>query len=344
MSTLLGVDLYRRTLCIAEVSANHCQSLDLARELVRAAAAAGADAVKIQTYTADDMVANDPRILCPAGPWKGRPLYDLYRECSTPREWFPILRDEAAKAGIPLFTSVFNPADIPYLEAEGCPAYKVAASEANWQELLEALETTSKPVIVSGRGFCGWDDRDGAGWYGLQVVPEYPAPANAYQIRALGAGGAWAGISDHTAGIELAPIAVAAGARIVEKHLCLSVDDYIRHGIVPARVPDYAFSLPPTTYKEYPDDPDLGFAGMVQAIRRVESILHGTGKPRPSMPYARSLWVTKPVCAGDRFTRDNVRALRPAGGLEPGRLADVLKRCSAVDLAGNEPLKEEHLQ
>jgi N-acetylneuraminate synthase len=219
---------------VAEISCNHLGRKDWALWLIREARDAGADAVKFQLYTPDDMAEKDGPPLT-SGPWAGRTLYDLYTEAMTPRDWFLELFALARECGLIPFTSVFNPADIPFLESLNCPAYKIASAEIGWLDLIQACAATGKPVILS-TGMA--DQGDGEGEITravdaadlspvalLHCVSAYPTAirdANLWNLKRLrGYPVATVGISDHSLG-DIVPIAATAlGACVIEKHLML---------------------------------------------------------------------------------------------------------------------------
>jgi N-acetylneuraminate synthase len=324
---------------IAELSANHHQDWSAAEALVRAAAGAGADAVKLQTYTPDTITIdarNEHFRIDHGTPWDGRVLYDLYAEAHTPWKWHAPLAELAGELGLHCFSSAFDPSSVDFLESQGVPAYKVASFELVDVPLLRRIAATGKPMIVStGMATLAEIDeavravRD-AGAPPLALLrtsSAYPAPASGLDLRSIEAlrraFGTVVGLSDHTLGIAVPVAAVAVGACIVEKHLTLSRD-------VPG--PDSAFSLEPSEFR-----------AMVEALRTAEQALGGvrfgpSEAERPSLAFRRSLFVVADVKAGDRFTAENVRSIRPAAGLHPRHLDDVIGRRAARDAARGTPL------
>jgi pseudaminic acid synthase len=329
---------------IAELSANHGGDLERARAIVRAAAEAGCDAVKLQTYTADTLTLD-----CDAPPfrieggtlWDGRTLHELYLEAATPWEWQPELFALAASLGLHAFSSPFDATAIEFLEDLDVPAMKIASFELVDLPLIRRAAASGKPVILSTGMASEEEIREavdtaraaGAGGVAiLRTNSAYPAPPEEMHLRTI----PWltktfdapAGLSDHTLGIAVPVAAVALGASIVEKHVCLSRD-------VPG--PDTAFSLEPAELGE-----------MVAAIRTAEAALgepslEVTPKQEASRRFRRSLFVVADVRRGEPFTAENVRSIRPADGLPPRELEDVLGRKAARDLARGTPLKREHL-
>ena len=312
---------------IAEMSANHGGDFQRARAIVEAAAAAGADAVKLQTYTADTLTidSDHPDFRIGAGsPWAGRTLYDLYGEAQTPWDWQPRLAEIAKDLGLACFSTPFDETAVAFLEGMDVPAHKIASFELVDPALVRAVARTGKPLILS-TGMATLAEiaeavdaaeQEGATEIALlKCTSSYPAPASEMNLRAIpklaGAFGVPVGLSDHTLGIETAVAAVALGAAIVEKHLTTSRD-------LPG--PDSAFSAEPAE-----------FARMVESIRRVEAALGEarfgpTEHERASLVFRRSLYAVVDIAAGEILTPSNVRSIRPGYGLSPRELPDVLGR------------------
>jgi N-acetylneuraminate synthase len=328
---------------VAELSANHAGSLDRALQLVHLAAAAGADAVKIQTYTADTITLDsDAECFRIKGTiWDGRRLHDLYREAHTPWDWHPTIFAEARKLGLIAFSTPFDPTAVDFLETLQVPCHKIASFELVDIGLLEKVGATRKPVILS-TGMAALAEIDeavrtlrGAGCPALALLKctsAYPAPAEEMNLRTIPhlaeAFGATAGLSDHTLGATAAVAAVALGAAVVEKHLCVSRSQ-------PG--PDSAFSMEPQEFRE-----------MVIAIRLAESALGRvsydvTPREAVSRTHRRSLFVAEDIAAGEKLTERNVRSVRPADGLHPRHLRDVLGRTAVRALKKGTPLRWELL-
>jgi pseudaminic acid synthase len=327
------------TYIIAELSANHGQDFDQAVRLVHAATEAGADAVKLQTYTADTLTIRSDRPEFRVGGgtlWDGRTLYDLYAEAYTPWDWQPRLKRLADQIGIDLFSTPFDPSAVVFLEGMSVPAYKVASFELVDLPLIERIARTGKPMILSS-GMATLAEiaeaveaarRAGAAEIALlKCTSAYPAPPEEINLRTIAhlseAFGVPVGLSDHTLGIAVPVAAVAVGASIVEKHFTLS-------RAVPG--PDSAFSLEPDEFK-----------AMVQAIRAAEKALgrvyYGLEKKEESSRvFRRSLFVVKDLRAGELFTEENVRSIRPGHGLPPKYLASVLGRAATADIPCGTPL------
>ncbi len=325
---------------IAEISANHNQDFDQAVRLVKAAKESGADAIKLQTYTPDTLTINSdrPEFLIRGGTiWDEKKLYDLYAEAYTPWEWQPKIKEMAAKLGLDFFSTPFDPTAVDFLEDLGVPAYKVASFEIVDIPLIERIARTGKPLIIStGMASLGEIDEAVQAAYNsgakqialLKCTSAYPAPPEEMNLRTIPhlaqAFGVPVGLSDHTLGIAVPVAAVALGACIVEKHLTLSRS-------VPG--PDSAFSLEPHEFK-----------AMVEAVRTTEKALGrvhygASAKEAGSRVFRRSLFVVRDMAAGEVFTAENVRSLRPGYGLHPRHYKDVLGRRAARDISRGTPLQ-----
>jgi pseudaminic acid synthase len=327
------------TYVIAEMSANHNHDFERSAELVRAAKTAGADAVKVQTYTPDTMtIPSDQEYFRIGGGtlWDGRTLYDLYAEGSMPWEWQPKLKALAEQIGLDFFSTAYDSTAVDFLEELGVPVHKVASFEANDLELIAAMARTGKPLIIStGMATLGEIEEaveaaraGGAEQVALlKCTSAYPAPPEGMNLRTIPylaeAFGVPVGFSDHTMGPTAAVAAVALGASIVEKHFTLSRD-------VPG--PDSAFSMEPEELRL-----------MVEAIRTAEralgSVAYGrTHEEEKSIVFRRSLFVVEDMQAGEEFTVRAVRSIRPGHGLHPRHLEDVLGGRAARDIARGTPL------
>lgn len=325
-------------LVIAEISANHLGRIDRAIETIKVAAACGADAIKIQTYTADTITLDHdgPEFRIEGGLWHGRTLYELYQEAHTPFEWHADLFACAADLGVPLFSTPFDPTAVDLLESLDAPAYKVASFEITDLPLIARIAQTGKPMIMS-TGMANLAEIHDAvrtarehGATGLAVLhclSSYPAPIGEADLRTvphLGeAFNAVPGLSDHTPGTACAVAAVALGARVIEKHFTLSRAD---------GGPDGDFSLEPDELKRLVEDCHNAFA----ALGRVRYELAGC--ERGSISFRRSLYVVKDVAAGEPLTESNTRSIRPGHGLEPKWLPDLLGRRASRSLKRGEPL------
>lgn len=327
---------------IAELSANHLQEYDRAVRLVHEAHAAGADAVKLQTYTADTLTlaSDQPYFKIQGTIWEGRTLHDLYGEACTPWEWTQPLAHLAQELGMHCFSSPFDETAVDFLASLDVPAYKIASFELVDLPLIRKVARTGKPVIMStGMGTLTEIERAvnaarEAGATDLALLkctsayPSDPADMNLRTIPHLAeAFRVPVGLSDHTPGSAVPVVAVALGACIIEKHLTL---DRGEGG------PDAAFSLEPAEFK-----------AMVAAVRVAEVALGSVSyqlseKERASRVFRRSLFVTKPVKKGEPFTADNVRSIRPGHGLEPRHLETITSGRASCDLAPGTPLEWRH--
>ncbi|MCH2200469.1 MAG: pseudaminic acid synthase [Fuerstiella sp.] len=327
------------TYIIAELSANHNQDFHQAVKLVHAAAEAGADAVKLQTYTADTLTIDCDRDYFQIGQgtiWAGRNLYDLYGEAYTPWEWQPRIKALAEELGMQCFSSPFDATAVDFLEEMDVPAYKVASFEIVDTPLLEKIGATGKPAIVS-TGMASLAEvsdavdtlrRAGTPEIALlKCVSAYPAPPEAMNLRTIPhlaeAFSVTAGLSDHTLGIAVPVASVALGATIIEKHFTLSRD-------VPG--PDSQFSLEPYEFRD-----------MVKAVRVAESVLgkvqYGVGESeQQSRAFRRSLFVVQDVKKGEELNQENVRSIRPGHGMAPRYLPDVIGRVAGTDIPRGTPL------
>jgi N-acetylneuraminate synthase len=321
------------------MSANHNQSFDQAVRILRAAKDAGADAVKLQTYTPDTITMDCDSDYFQIGKgslWEGKNLYQLYGEAYTPWDWQPKLKQVADGLRLPIFSTPFDDSAVDFLEHMDVPAYKIASFELVDTGLLRKVARTGKPIILS-TGMATLAEIDEAvttlregGCRQLALLkctsayPASPEEMNLLTIPHLSeAFGVPVGLSDHTLGISVPVAAVALGACIIEKHFTLSRATL---------GPDSAFSLEPQEFK-----------AMVKAVRVAEKALgqvsyEVTEKERASRVFRRSLFVVKDMKAGARFTPENVRSIRPGHGLAPKYLDEVMGRCAARDIAAGTPL------
>lgn len=323
---------------IAEISANHNGSIERAEAIVRAAADAGADAVKLQTYTADTItIPCDNEFFRIKGTlWEGKTLHTLYQEAYTPWEWQPRLKALANDLGMDCFSTPFDATAVDFLEEMNVPCHKVASFEVVDIPLLKKIASTGKPVIMS-TGMASLAEIDEAvttlrengsrELALLKCTSAYPAPPEEANLRTIPhlaqAFNCVAGLSDHTLGSAVAVGAVVVGARIIEKHFTLARAD---------GGSDSAFSMEPDEFKQ-----------MVQDIRTVEKALGSvcydlTPKQKESKVFRRSLFVVKDMAAGEVFTEENVRSIRPGYGLPPRFLPLVLGRRSSKPITRGTPL------
>lgn len=324
---------------VAEISANHGQKLEQAVELIKAAKEAGADAVKLQTYTPETLTIKSkrPEFLIDGGTlWDGHTLYDLYSEAYMPWEWQPKLKKAAEELGLCFFSTAFDSTAVDFLEEMGIPVHKVASPEIVDLPLIEKMAMTGKPLIIStGMATLGETEEAvrtarGAGANQialLKCTSAYPASPEEINLRTIPhlaeTFGVPAGLSDHTLEITIPIAAVSLGACIVEKHFTLSRS-------VPGH--DSAFSFEPREFK-----------AMAEAIRTAEKALgrvnYGMGKlESKSKLFRRSLYVVKDMKRGEIFSDANVRSIRPAFGLHPRHWKDVIGHKAACDIPAGAPL------
>jgi len=331
-------NLADKVFIIAELSANHNGSLKTAIETIKAAKEAGADCIKLQTYTADTITIEcdnkDFKDIHKGTIWEGKMLYDLYKEAYTPWEWHKELFEYAASEGLVCFSSPFDITAVDFLESLNTPAYKIASFEITDIPLIEYVASKKKPIILS-TGVAELEDIElaietcrNAGNNEivlLKCTSSYPAPledANLKMIRKYSKDfNVISGLSDHTIG-DICPVAaVAIGARVIEKHFIL---DRSIGG------PDESFSMNPKEFSE-----------MVKRVREVEKALGKidyslTEKQKKGQDFSRSLYVTKEIKKGERFDKTNVRSIRPGFGLHPKELKNILGKISNQDLEKGE--------
>jgi pseudaminic acid synthase len=327
------------TYVIAELSANHLGDLQRAHRLVEAAGDAGADAVKLQTFTADTItISSDrPEFRIASGTvWDGRTLHDLYVEAAAPWDWFEPLQRHARARAMALFSSPFDPTAVDFLERHAAPAYKVASAELVDIGLIERVARTGMPMIMS-TGMSTLDEieegvsaarRAGAeDLLLLKCTSSYPAPAEESNLRTIPdmarRFGTPVGLSDHTIGSSVPVAAVALGAVAIEKHLTLSRAD---------GGPDAGFSTEPRE-----------FAAMVESIRSAQAALGSvsyepTAAEDPSRILRRSLFAVEDVSVGDVLTEKNVRSIRPGHGLHTRYLPELIGRRAARAIERGTPM------
>ncbi len=327
------------TYIIAEISANHNQNLNTARQLIDEAFKVGANAIKLQTYTPNTITlnCNNEHFQIKEGPWKGQTLHQLYSKAYTPWEWHHELKIRASKLGMDLFTSPFDTSAVDFLETLNMPAYKVASCEITDHILLRRIGQTKKPVIISS-GMATKEELSTAITilrnYGtpnicmLKCTSAYPAkPEDAnlstiinmkknFQIDCVG-------ISDHTLSNVVPITSVVLGAKVIEKHFTLSRN---------SGSPDDAFSLIPEEFKE-----------MVDSVRIAEKSIGeikygGVKNENQTRKFRRSLFVVKDMKKGDTFTKENIKSIRPGNGLHTKYYWGVLGKKSLVDVKKGTPL------
>lgn len=334
-----------KTFIVAELSANHGHNLETALESVRAIAAAGVDAVKIQTYTADTMTLNCQKqdfVVSGGTIWDDTNLYDLYIQAYTPWEWHQAIFDEAKKCGIMCFSTPFDNTAVDFLEECDNPIMKIASFEITDVNLIRYAASKGKPMVIS-TGVATQEDIElaiqachEAGNHDitlLRCVSAYPAPLENVNLRTMQdmkeRYGVKVGLSDHTMGSDVAIAAVALGAEMVEKHFIL---DRAIGG------PDAAFSMTVEEFKQ-----------MVTSIRNVEKALGKVDYPTDptqikGRQFSRSLYIAEDMKAGDILTEKNLRSVRPSYGLHPKYLKEILGKKVNRDLEKGDRMKLEYVE
>ena len=329
------------TFIIAELSANHNQDFELAVKTIKAMKEAGADAIKLQTYTPDTITIDCDneyfQEIHKGTLWEGKTLYELYREAYTPWEWQPKLKKIAEDSGLLCFSSAFDKSAVDFLEKMNVPAYKVASFEITDIPLIEYIASKGKPVIMS-TGIATLSDieeavnackRMGNEQIALlKCTSAYPAPIEEANLKTIPnlkeTFGTVVGLSDHTLGSSVAIASVALGAKIIEKHFILDRN---------IGGPDVAFSMEPEEFKQ-----------MIKSIREVEKALGKVNyelseKVKKNRVFARSLFVVKDIKKGETFTEENVKSIRPGHGLQPKYYDKVIGKKSVKDIKRGAPVK-----
>ncbi|MFH1862742.1 MAG: pseudaminic acid synthase [bacterium] len=329
---------------VAEMSANHAQSFDKAMQIIYAAKVCGADAVKLQTFTPDTITLDchsEHFRISNGSPWNGRILYDLYQEAQTPWSWHKRLKEYANGLGLTLFSSPFDPDAVQFLEDLGMPVYKIASFEITDLYLLESIAQTGKPIILSTGMASLAEIREAVDVIKkhnrnslalLKCTSAYPATPEEMNLRTIPdlqtTFDLPVGLSDHSLGIAVPIAAVALGACIIEKHLTLSRQ---------AESPDNCFSLEPHEFK-----------AMVAAVRTAEKALgevsySPTIQEAKNLVFRRSIHAIRDIRIGEPLSVENVRSIRPEGGLHPRHLQNIIGKRAVVDIPRGTPLQWTHL-
>jgi pseudaminic acid synthase len=323
---------------ICELSGNHNGSLERALKMIDAAADTGADAIKIQTYTADTLTIDhgSADFQISGGPWAGRTLYDLYQEAQTPFEWHEAMFARARERGVTIFSTPFDETAADLLESLGAPAYKIASFEAVDLPLIAHVARKGKPMIIS-TGMSNLGEINDAVRTArdngceelilLHCVSSYPAPDEDSNVRTVPhlaeAFGCVSGLSDHTHGSAVSVASIALGGAVIEKHFTLARSD---------GGPDAAFSLEPDEFERLVVD-------CKRAWRALGTVGYDLcGSEQGSAIFRRSLYVVKDIAAGETLTRENVRSIRPGYGMAPKHFPEVLGARAAEDLKRGTPL------
>lgn len=327
------------TYIIAEMSANHAGSLARAKEIIHAAKEAGADCIKIQTYTPDTMTidCNNPCFHIDNGTWEGENLYHLYKKACTPWEWQGELKREAEKVGIDFFSTPFDKTSVDFLEKISIGFYKIASFELVDIPLIEYIASKGKPIIMStGMASLGEIEEAVAAIRKqgnndivlLRCASAYPAVTNQMNLRTMVNMGEIfqvpVGLSDHSMGSVGAVAAVALGAKVIEKHFC--IDRSIEN-------PDASFSMNPEEFAQMTAD-------IRQAEKAIGSVKYGASEQeKENVIFRRSIFCTKDIKAGEEITVDNVKVIRPGYGLAPKYYKEVLGQTALQNIERGTPLK-----
>lgn len=329
------------TYIIAEMSANHAGSIERAKEIIHAAKDAGADCIKIQTYTPDTMTidCDNEYFHIADGTWEGENLYHLYEKAYTPWEWQVELKEEAERVGIDFLSTPFDKSSVDFLEEMGVEFYKIASFELVDIPLIKYIASKQKPIIMSTgmSDLCEIDEAVTAirsqgnnAIVLLRCASAYPAITDEMNLKTMQNMGEIfsvpVGLSDHSLGSVGAVTAVALGAKVIEKHFCLSRN---------IENPDASFSMEPEEFKQ-----------MVQDIRQAEKAIgvvsYGATKQEQSnIVFRRSIFAVKDIKKGEKLTEDNIRIIRPGYGLAPKHYEEIMGQVALQDIKYGTPLKME---
>ena len=325
---------------IAEISANHCGNFKLAKKLIKCAKVNKADAVKLQTYTADTMTIKSGKkyFKIKKGLWKGYTLWDLYDKAHTPLEWHKNLFRYGKSIGIKVFSTPFDNSSVDFLEKLNCPIYKIASFEMTHINLVKKISQTKKPIIIS-TGMASLKEiettvkiakKNGAKDITLlYCVSNYPSSVKDFNLHNINIlkdkFKCKVGISDHSTDNRVAIAAIASGAEVVEKHIAL---DNQKKGF------DIDFSLKGKEIKKFRNDIDVAYKLLGKKI------FFRNKSEDKSKIFRRSIFTTKNIKKGEKFTKENIRVIRPGHGLAPKYYNKILKKKSSVNILKNEPLKK----
>ena len=325
---------------VAEISANHCGNINLAKKLIKCAKDNGADAAKLQTYTADTMTiqSNKKYFKIKNGLWKGYDLWNLYNEAHTPLEWNKKLFDYGKKLGITIFSTPFDETAVNLLEKLKCPMYKVASCEMTDLLLIKKISQTKKPIIIS-TGMASMEEIElayrTAKNYGakditlLYCVSNYPSKNTDFNLNNIkilkNKFKCRVGLSDHSKDNRVAIAAIAAGAEIVEKHIAL---DKQKRGL------DIEFSLKGKEIKKFKEDINLAYNLLGKKY------FYRNKSEKKSKIFRRSIFATENIKKGEKFNNQNIRRIRPGYGLEPKYYEKLIGRKSPITLDKGQPLKK----
>lgn len=313
---------------LADISGNHNQVFQTAINLIKAAKDSGCDAVKFQTYKPEHLTM--PNL----GFYKGRELWELYSSICMPYDWYPELFAYSKSINLTAFTTVFNPADVEWLEKLGCPAYKVGSYDINYLELLDAVRDTGKPVMIS-TGCAMYSDLafisirfSALNTILLKCVSSYPAKPEMFNLKTIPdmkrEFGFDVGLSDHSIGSAVGIASIALGAVAIEKHITLSKDTI-----------DGEFAFLPYEFKQFVEDCNI-------AWKALGTIDYGT--PAKDKQYMRSLYAKRDIAKGERFTKDNVALVRPNTGMSIKALNNFIDKRASMDIYKATALHLRHIK
>ena len=331
---------------IAEMSANHNQDFERAKEIIKTACQCGVDAVKLQTYTPDTLTINSSNewfLIKDSNPdWDGKTLYELYKKAYMPWEWHSELKKIAEENGVILFSTAYDETSVDFLEKMNMPAFKIASSELTDIELLKKIANTKKPILIS-KGMASFEETEiaisvlrengASGIALLHCLSSYPAKLEDMNLATIldikERFDVVPGLSDHSLGISAAITSVGLGACVIEKHFTLKRAD---GGI------DSSFSLEPKELKE-----------LVESVRQAEKVIGKVQdsivkQEKPNIIGRRSLFVVENIKAGEIFTRKNVRSIRPGYGLAPKFLSEILGKKARKDIERGTPLDQNLIE
>ena len=324
---------------VAEISANHCGNFQLAKKLIKCAKVNGADAVKLQTYTADTMTLKSDKkyFKINQGLWKGYNLWNLYDKARTPLEWHKKLFQYGKSLGIKVFSTPFDITAVDFLEKLNCPIYKIASFEMTDLNLVKKVSQTKKPIIIS-TGMANLQEiettfkvakKSGAKDITLlYCVSNYPSSINDFNLNNIrilkNKFKCKVGISDHSTDNRVAIAAIASGAEVIEKHIAL---DNQKKGL------DINFSIKGKKIKKLRNDIDVAFKLLGKKS------FHRNINENKSKIFRRSIFAIKNIKKGEKFTKENIKVVRPGYGLEPKYFNKILNKRSLINVKKNEPLR-----
>ena len=336
--------MLKKNFLIAEISSNHCGSFQIAKRLITCAKKNGADAVKLQTYTADTMTFNSKKnyFKIKHGLWKGKYLWDLYKSAHTPLDWHPKLFQYGKKIGIPVFSTPYDETAVDFLEKINCPIYKVASFEMTDLSLIKRISLTKKPIIIS-TGMASLDEIKNSYNFARKVgikditllycVSNYPSKIedfNLHNIKIMKKQfDCRIGFSDHSKDNSIVAAAIAMGAEIVEKHIAL---DNQKKGL------DVSFSLKGKEIKKYKNCMNKTFN-----ILGKETFIRKKGEIENKV-FRRSIFISSDIKKGEKFSKSNLRRIRPGYGVDAKYYHRILNKKSSVSLKKDHPLKYKDIK